>query len=231
MLAMQQVLVPGALPCLVQDDALEGAEELVAIAGAHREAFSPSGANRFPGPELPLPAHVALGLVQRWGDAFAEHFGMAEVVDAHARLSLATLQPAELAPIQRLCHRDRLALAPGERVLAGVLYLFHDERLGGTSFFEPLQDPAHTEQLMQRMAQATPAEADDLLGTPAGYLTASNRWFRLAATVPPRWNRFVFYDGARFHGSHIAEPALLRNDPLHGRLTLNLFARYRTQSP
>lgn len=226
--AAQRVTVPGERPCVLLDDALEGAAELVDLACRHREAFAPSGANRFPGPELPLPQAATRALVEHLWPLFVEHFGARTLVDAHARLSIATLRPHELAPIQRLCHRDRLAQSPGEAVLAGVLYLFRDERLGGTSFFEPCQDAAATEALMQRLAMASDTEADALLGPARGYLTQSNPWFRLARTVPPRWNRFVFYDGCVFHGSHIDRPELLSADPRQGRLTLNLFLRHRT---
>ncbi|WP_374661191.1 DUF6445 family protein [Inhella sp.] len=225
---LQRIPVPGEQPCVLLDEALDAADELVALACHHRDAFAPSGANRFPGPELPLPESATRSLVEHLSPLFVEYFGARELVDAHARLSIATLQPQQLAPIQRLCHRDRLAQAPGEAVLAGVLYLFRDERLGGTSFFEPVQDAAATESLMQRMANATLEEADALLGRPSGYLTESNRWFRLAQTVPARWNRFIFYDGCIFHGSHIDQPELLHEDPMQGRLTLNLFLRYRT---
>jgi hypothetical protein len=226
--AVQRVTVPGQLPCVLLDDAFDGADELVELASRHRDAFAPTGVNRFPGPELPLPASATRSLVENLSPLFVEHFGARVLVDAHARLSIATLQPRQLAPIQRLCHRDRLAQVPGEAVLAGVLYLFQDERLGGTSFFEPLQDAAATEALMQRVAMATRIDADALLGGPPAYLTESNRWFRLVQTVPARWNRFIFYDGCVFHGSHIDQPELLRDDPRQGRLTLNLFLRYRT---
>ena len=47
---------------------------------------------------------------------------------------MATKQPDELAPLQRLCHtdpRDRMY----RRNYAGLVYLFQDEALGGTGFY------------------------------------------------------------------------------------------------
>lgn len=226
--SVQRVDTGGDWPCVVLDGALDDPEGLVELAVQHRGAFAPTRVNAFPGPELPLPDSAVHGLAQRFAPLFAAALGLGECLDGHGRLSLVTLPPEQLSPLQRVCHRDRLALKPGERVVAGVIYLFHDEALGGTSFFRSRQTPGQTEALMQRLAGADDAEADALLGPQRGYLTEGNAHFERTQTVAARWNRAVFYDGTQFHGSHIAQPELLQDDPRQGRLTLNLFLRFRT---
>lgn len=215
-------------PAVVLDDVLAEPDSLRQLAARHAGAFARSAANAFPGLELPLPDGATATLVQALEPHYTALLGVAAgaCLGAHARLSLVTLPPSELRPIQRQCHRDRLGEAPGERIVAAVLYLFEDPLLGGTAFFTPRQAAAATEQLMARMAQASDAEADALLG-PRAYLTQSNAYFERVGVVPARWNRLVAYDGQQFHGSCIAQPERLHPDPLRGRLTLNLFARYR----
>lgn len=214
-------------PCMVLDDVLLDPQALVEQAARHRDAFQPAAENAYPGLELPLPESV----VQAFVDAFNLHarnaLGVRRVLTAAGRLALVTRQPRELAPIQRLCHRDRLFVEPGQRAVAGVLYLFHDEALGGTNFFRVRKSQTETEALMARAAHMTQAEADAAFGVPAGYLTQSNDWFELAAVAPPRWNRLIFFDGGKFHSSHITRPELLSDDPARGRLTLNLFMTAR----
>jgi hypothetical protein len=217
----------GPLPCVVLDDALLEPQGLVELAQLHQAAFAWSAANAFPGRELPLPAPVVEGLARQFEPSFAAPLGVETWLDGHGRLSVVSTPPAALRPLQRVCHRDRLALAPDERIVAAVLYLFHDAALGGTSFFQARQDAARTEALMQQLAQARPEEADALLGASKGYLTASNAHFEHVTHVLPRWNRMIFYDGGQFHGSHVNRPELLVDDPARGRLTLNLFLRYR----
>jgi Family of unknown function (DUF6445) len=145
--------------------------------------------------------------------------GLRRVVPVSGRLSMVTLQPEALSPLQRLCHRDRLFVDEREGAVAGVLYLFDAPALGGTNFFRPRLPPQDIERLMQSAA----AGAGEAASLPPGYLTRSNPWFEFVRAVPARWNRLIFYDGSQFHGSHIEHPGLLSADPRRGRLTINLF--------
>ena len=49
-------------------------------------------------------------------------------------LSMVTFRPEELSALQRMCHTDP-APDPGRTPYAALLYLFENEELGGTSFF------------------------------------------------------------------------------------------------
>jgi Family of unknown function (DUF6445) len=215
-------VAPGAV-VTVLDGVLAEPQALVDLAVKHRAAFAMASANAFPGLELPLPQSV----LDRFGDLFSQHarasIGARRVLSSSGRLSMVTLPPERLGALQRVCHRDRLGVTPDQRVGAAVLYLFHDERLGGTSFFRSRHDVAATEALMQRWSRMDIAALEAETGWPAAYLTRSNEHFDHLAHIAPRFNRLICYDGSLFHGSHIEQPALLSDDPARGRLTLNLF--------
>jgi hypothetical protein len=216
------VLADGAV-CVVIDDALDDPQALVDLSVRHRAAFTLAGGNAFPGLELPLPDAV----VERFGECFAQHarspLGARRVLRASGRLSMATLPAEHLSPLQRVCHRDRLQAAADECVGAGVLYLFHDPALGGTSFYRPLATAHETDALIRHWSTIDNAQFSQETGWPVGYMTRSNQHFEQTGAVPARHNRLIFYDGSRFHSSHIEQPQRLSDDPATGRLTLNLF--------
>jgi hypothetical protein len=220
---VSQVHIGEGATCVVLDDALEDPQALVDLSVRHRDAFMPAAGNAFPGLELPLPS----GVVERFGERFAQYARRAldarRVVSASGRLSMVTLQAHQLAPVQRLCHRDRLATADDQCAGAGVLYLFRDETLGGTNFFSPREPLEAVNARMQHWSTIDNAQLTHETNLPAAYMTRSNQYFEMTAVVPPRFNRLIFYDGARFHGSHIEQPECLSDDPARGRLTLNLF--------
>jgi hypothetical protein len=141
----------------------------------------------------------------------------------HCRLSMVTRAPAQLSPMQCLCHRDRPMLDPQHSIQACMLYLFHDAALGGTSFYRPRQSEEKTRQLFADAQQLPPDEFFSRHGLPRQYLGASNDWFEKIGTVPARWNRGLFFDGYGFHSGDIPAPGRLSSDPSSGRLTLNGF--------
>ena len=209
--------------CYVVDDALAEPERWVARAAEHRDAFEDSPHNAYPGPELRMPAQVTARLDVFFAEHVRARLGVRRTIRSHSRLALATRAPHELDPRQWICHRDRLGMSPVECASASVLYLFRDVRLGGTSFFAPRRPIAEIERLVDDSASMRREVFAARYGIAAGYLTASNAWFEKLATIPPRFNRLIFYDGSLFHGSDIAEPSLLSPDPRVGRLTLNGF--------
>jgi Family of unknown function (DUF6445) len=209
--------------CVVIDDALEDPQALVDLSVQHRGAFTRAQANAFPGLELPLPD----GAIDRFSECFAQHargvVGARRVLSATGRLSMVSLLPSQLTPVQRVCHRDRLGIAADQCVGAGVLYLFHDAALGGTSFFRPRPEAGDIEQHMRHWSAIDNAMFDLETGLVPAYMTQSNAYFEKTGEVQARWNRLIFYDGRRFHTSHIEQPQRLNDDPSRGRLTMNLF--------
>jgi hypothetical protein len=143
------------------------------------------------------------------------------------RLSLVTQRPDQVLPGQRLPHRDTTGLPEGLGMAAMVLYLFKDERLGGTSFFKPKVPMAEITALLHDLRRQERAGDVAVADVPATFAIGSTRNFEKMATIPPRYNRAIFYKGDIFHSGHIHTPELMVNDPRTGRLTVNAFFRLR----
>lgn len=218
-----EVTIGGGRTCIVLDNVLADPDAWIAYAAARQAQFVHSGANAYPGPELPLPPPA----VESLDGCFAQHarreMGGRRTLRRHARLSIATRTPEQLMPRQWLCHVDRLDVVPGERIAASVLYLFRDESLGGTAFFRPLRPPAEIAGLVQASAKMPAEEFRAWSGLSPGYMTTSGDWFERVASVPARFNRLIFYPGSIFHCADITAPERLTADPRTGRLTLNGF--------
>lgn len=214
----------------VIDDVLLQPEALRQRAIAQRHRFAAAPHNAYPGLEWQLDEAVDSPLA----DFFLQHVrGLLDArrtLSMYSRLSLATLQPDQLRPLQRLCHRDRFGAVAGQGVAACVIYLFDAPALGGTSFYRPLRPVADIDADMRRWNTLSDEAFTHEIGAAPAYLTESNLHFERKLTVPAAWNRAVFYDGGQFHSSHITEPSLLSADPERGRLTLNGFFITRQRS-
>ena len=214
-------IAPGEF-CIVVDEALADPEGLVGWAATQQ--FRPAGGFAYPGVIVDAPPAVSAMI----GDYFAEHvrgrLGGRRTLSTAVRLSLVTLSPRELRPVQWQCHRDRQGSAPHDLLLAAmVTYLFRDGGLGGTSFYRSRLSEAETERMLNDAGRMSAAGFSARYGLEAGYLTGSNRYFERVAQVPAAWNRMLFYNGGLFHSGDITAPTRLSADPRTGRLTLNGF--------
>jgi hypothetical protein len=133
--------------CCVIDNVLARPQAVVNWAQAQR--FSVPRGYPYPGVVLDLPTEMR----DRIADAFAQHarglLGGRRTLDVVTRLSLISTPPDQLQPCQWLCHRDRVADDELRYLFAaGVLYLFDDSALGGTSFYRPRKPPEETNRLL-----------------------------------------------------------------------------------
>jgi hypothetical protein len=213
--------------CVVIDDFMLEPEALVDYAARNHAHFQDVPGNYYPGPELTISGTFAA----RVHDSFLQHarapLKARRILDVKSRLSLVTRRPEELLPGQRLPHRDFTGLPQGQGAGAMVLYLFRDERFGGTSFFKPTVPEHEIKALLddlRRREQAGEAAPPDV---PPTFAIASSPHFDKVLTIAPRYNRAIFYSGEVFHSGHIDAPELMVNDPLTGRLTANAFFRLR----
>lgn len=220
---IQLIPIAGHHPCVVIDDFLLDPQALVEIAVRFRGSFTMAPHNAYPGLELPTSESYS----RRLNDFFMQHvrhlLGARLTLDLFSRLSMVTLRADELSPHQRICHRDRLSTDPQVCFGASVLYLFHDARLGGTSFFVPKIPISEIDHLLSEWKNISNADFSKLVGTEPAYMTTSNDYFELVRTVPAAWNRVIFYDGSIFHSGHITAPEKMCADPSRGRLTINSF--------
>jgi hypothetical protein len=142
-------------------------------------------------------------------------------------LSMVTWPPDKLQHMQRICHIDHNP-DPTRATCGGLVYLFRDERLGGTSFYRWKDEERVGKGLEILRRDAGQGEEFlkqefDIFRESPRYMTESNEVAELLHTVPPRFNRFVFYPGNMPHSAAVSAPQFLSEDPRKGRLTLNLF--------
>lgn len=209
--------------CCAVDDILRFPEEWVRYAVAHRAEFVPAAAGGYPGITLATDTAGAQAMRQFFGMHLRRYFEARRLVQMLCRYSMVTLAPEELRPAQWICHQDPPAGDSSLSRQACVLYLFRDETFGGTSFYESTRSFAETSQLFADANAMTAAQFTARYGIRASYLCDSNAYFRRTATVPPRWNRAIFYSGALLHSGQITAPERLTADPATGRLTVNFF--------
>ena len=216
----------GGYCCLV-DDILRFPEQWVRYAVERRARFVPPAARGYPGITLAVDPGATSAMQDFFALHVRRHFDARRIADTLCRYSLVTLAPEELHPTQWICHQDPPAQDPSQSRVASVLYLFHEETFGGTSFYEPTRSIAETEQLFADSAAMTATQFTERHGIRPAYMCDSNAYFRRTATVPARWNRAIFYSGTLLHSGQITAPARLTSDPGTGRLTVNCFFNCR----
>jgi hypothetical protein len=216
--------------CYIVDDALLEPERIVEAAGAQRDAFRRVDFNAYPGNYLLLPPSAEQALQDFFNLHIRGFFDARRLLHMHSRLAMVTLQPHELRPYQWVCHSDNPTLSATHSIQASVLYLFKDESLGGTSFYEPNRSARETWQLFDDATRLPDEVFAGRYGIEPGYIHASNDYFRQIGSVPARWNRMIFYDGTLLHSGDISAPEKLRADPRTGRLTLNGFFTCRRRA-
>ena len=209
--------------CHVMDDALLDPEALVQFAAERRTEFRRVEADPYPGQSLAPPPAVTRELGQLFTTRLRGAFDARRLLQTHCRLSMVTLAPTALRPEQWLCHRDGESLGPRHGRQASLLYLFRDESLGGTRFYEPVRSDADTARIFDDARRLAPQEFSVRYGVKPGYIGDSTDFFMCVGAVPARWNRLVFYDGGTLHSGDIPHPERLSEDPRSGRLTLNGF--------
>jgi len=217
--------------CVIVDNFLRNPEAIVEFAYANAEKFELQEVG-YPGVLYDVD-RIAMSEVQRFiRSQMSRQFSFLKGdIRTTTYLSMATMQPGELAPLQRLCHSD-----PRERIdrrnYAGLVYLFENEALGGTGFYRWKEQ--------ERIEQATALEIEksgsslaflqehfEMYRAAPQYMCGSNEVAELLCDVPARSNRFVFYSGDIPHSAHIPQPDLLSTDFSKGRLTLNCFTSVR----
>jgi hypothetical protein len=209
--------------CLIVDDAMLNPDELVQFASGGRAEFSSVDFSYYPGMYRMAPADLTQQLTEYFQLHARRHFDARRCLETVCRYSIVTLAPQALRPLQWICHRDNVGLDANLSMQASVLYLFHDQQLGGTGFYAPTRSEADTGALFADARLISPAAFAAKYGLSPGYMHEGNAWFQRIGSVAAKWNRLIIYDGGMLHASDIAAPDLLSADPGRGRLTLNGF--------
>jgi Family of unknown function (DUF6445) len=209
--------------CFVIDNAVAEPEKLIELAVQYRDQLQPQPFNAYPGLLFPTPDEITNKLDEFFMLHIRSLLGARRTLRMHSRLSMVTLPPEQLEPRQSICHRDSQGVPDNQCIAASVLYLFKDEALGGTSFFVPKKSAHETALLIHDSGTMTREAFRTTRGIAPGYFTDSNEYFERVGTVPAKFNRMIFYDGAIFHSGDIAAPEKMSTDPAAGRLSLNGF--------
>jgi hypothetical protein len=212
---------------VIVDDLLLEPHKMVDLAGRSRAEFTDADHNYFPGPELNLTPEMTQAFDQFVVEHVRKPLGARRTNMLATRLALATLQSSQLQNLQRVCHRDTVPQPNREGTGAMVLYLFEDQRLGGTGFFrQTCAEDEFTHMVLQSGVMDRQAFSE-LTGAGEGYAVASDRYFEKIYTAQPAFNRAIFYHGTVLHSADIHSPELLRDDVRTGRLTVNAFFNLR----
>ncbi len=220
---IERVALANGQACFVIDDALVEPERLVEFASAQRDAFRNVDFNAYPGIYLIAQDELSAGLNGFFAQHLRRQFDARRTLQLHCRFSMVTLSPHALRPRQWLCHRDSGGVEPRQSIQASILYLFKDESLGGTSFYEPACSAEEMARLLQDSSALSAQDFTQKYSIELGYMIGSNRYFTRIGSVPAKWNRLIFYDGTILHSGDILSPDKLSADPGRGRLTLNGF--------
>ena len=213
--------------CVIVDDFLKDPQALIDFAAEHTDDFDEPGL-AYPGLMMELDPAVLREFTRfvltPMARAFSFLRGSASLATS---LSMLTLKPSELSNYQRLCHTDPRDTM-GRRKFASLVYLFKNDKLGGTAFYRWKQPEVvvHGMTLESRDASSADeflSEHSEIFRQPPCFMTESNDLAELLLVVPPRFNRLVFYSGEIPHTAFIGRPDLITRDFRRGRLTLNSF--------
>jgi hypothetical protein len=213
--------------CVIVDDFFLNPHVLVEYALQHGAEFSRPNIG-YPGVQIRVNDDAMADIHRFVRSSMSRAYSfMRARIGIRSLLSMVTVPARELSFMQRICHIDSDAGA-GREKYAALVYLFEDERLGGTSFYRWRNEALVWQGVRLLREDAGKGEAFmkqhfETFREAPRYMTGSNDVAELLLTVPPRFNRFVFYSGDLPHTGSIAAPELLSADPKRGRLTLNLF--------
>jgi hypothetical protein len=207
-------------PMLVIDGFLADPQAVLAIAA--RAPFGQIGPH-YPGIRSPVPAGATAEMIESLSPALSGIFDLPTPAQFHeCFLSLITVGPGELHLIQRLPHFD--GVEPDR--IALLLYLDRNET-GGTAFYRQRSTGFESVD-SDRFAIFAGALENDVArhGKPcAEYIREDTAIYEQSHIVPGRFNRAIIYRGNTLHCAHLPGDFAPTDDPLTGRLTLNLFLR------
>jgi hypothetical protein len=179
----------------------------------------------YPGLRAPAPLNYANKLVRALSPIIERAYSLKNMkpVQANCYLSLVTLKPGQLAPLQSIPHIDI-----ADPLRFAFLHFLCDEHFGGTAFyrhratgFETInaqQEPVYLEARDRELAAKGPV---------TDYIDGDTDHYEQTSTVDARWNRVLIYRSQLLHSGQIPPGFNFSADPREGRLTANVFVTYR----
>lgn len=213
-------------PVITVDNLMCNPQDLVNFAAREVE-FTPAWTSRggYPGVRAPAPLNYANKLVRALSPLIERAFPLQRLKPSRADcyLSLVTLSPSQLTPLQCIPHID---IADPFRF--AFLHFLCDEHFGGTSFyrhratgFETInakQEPIYLRARDRELAEKGPV---------ADYISGDSDHYEKTATIAARQNRVLIYRSQLLHSGQILPGMNFSADPREGRLTANVFVTYQ----
>ena len=141
--------------CVVIDDFLRNPGTIIDYCCEHADKFS-IPERSYPGPLLSVSDDAMSDITRFIRSTMGKQFSFLKGgMTTSTFLSMVTLQPERLSNLQRLCHTDPRQRADRHN-FAGLVYLFTDERLGGTGFYrwkERLKEGVPSEMIAEKEAR------------------------------------------------------------------------------
>jgi len=209
---------------VVIDDFLADPDALIAQAAAlapfpdMRENYYP-GLRRRVTPDEGIFAYVDT-TCQAVAPVMREIFGVNRFRITEAGFSLVTRPPSELHDSQRVPHNDSFSLDD-----FAVLHYLNRGDMGGTGFYRHRRSGYELVDAGRSPSWQAGLDADlAAYGPPApAYFNETTPVWEKIGEVGWRFNRLLIYPGALFHSGLIPDDFAFSPDPLHGRLTGNIF--------
>ncbi len=212
-------------PLAVVEDFAHDPEALIAYAESG-EPFRATPGDLYPGIRKPTPTEYAEDFCTRYGDLLRQRFGLPDssvprVI--YSALSITTIEPRRLRPVQRVPHFDTSAA----NQLAIVHYLCGPEH-GGTSFYRHRGTGFETinKERLHRYAETLKREVMAEHPPRAEYMNGDDRLFVRVASYEARCNRALIYPSNVLHSGDIRHVSPPDAPPRAARLTVNSFVRF-----
>ncbi|NIB40924.1 hypothetical protein HBA55_15080 [Pseudomaricurvus alkylphenolicus] len=209
----------GKEPVVVIDNLLEHPQDLVQYA-LEGPCFEQQSQDFYPGIRQAGPQKYAQKVRRSLEEnRYFAVFEASKVDTISCVLSIATVPPAKLRPIQTVPHFDSCC----NDSYAMVHYLCAQHH-GGTSFYRHKSTGLEKVQQHQLGGYMRTLKAELMADTshaPA-YIHGDTNQFERIGTVPAKFNRAVIYRCSLLHSGDIQPDLGLARDPRKGRLTANL---------
>lgn len=212
-------------PLAVVEDFSLDPESLIAYAESG-EPFRATVGDFYPGIRKSAPREYAENFCARYGDILRERF--AQPTHSTPRvifcaLSITTLEPHRLRPVQRVPHFD--TSAPNQ--LAIVHYLCGPEH-GGTSFYRHRSTGFETisQERIKHYSTTLKREVKTIHPPPPKYMNGDDALFARIASYEARCNRALIYPSNMLHSGDIRRISPPQTPPRTARLTVNSFVRF-----
>ncbi|MET0535702.1 MAG: DUF6445 family protein [Steroidobacter sp.] len=212
-------------PLAVVENFAADPESLLAYAESGEPFHAVSG-DLYPGIRKPAPGGYAESFCDQYGETLRGLFGLPpgsvpRVI--FCALSITTIEPQRLRPVQRVPHFDTSAA----NQVAIVHYLCGPEH-GGTSFYRHRNTGYETisQARIQGYAETLKREVMTQPHAAAKYMDGDDSLFEQVASYDARFNRALIYPSNVLHSGNIRCLSTPDAPPRAVRLTLNSFVRF-----